>query len=264
MKTEQIIHFKPFKGELNFFTVLSLLLFVLFLSSYFLPFVPKLLTEYLSNSLGDIVFLSLVTISSFSTINLSQDEDTLRFWFTFQISMVIWWLTYLCSFIFPDSGQDLPGSVLYDGSNYVVYLLLIMMVEFHREDSDSHSTASNLKFWYIGLSINSLLFMIFILIQALYFPENYSSWYPSLLYYAFMDIYIIYRFFNRFIHSSISYWKGVYFWFSMAALGWAISDISELILQGDIDFWTHVSRTDSLWWIPFLFLVFAATRSPDY
>ncbi|HFB65208.1 MAG TPA: hypothetical protein ENJ60_06665 [Aeromonadales bacterium] len=255
--------FKIFQGELNFFTVFSLFLYALFSLFYFFPFVPYQVTEYLSNSLGEVVFLSIVTISSLSTINLSQDAEEQRFWFAFQLAMLIWWFTYLASFIFPDSGSQLPGAIMYDGANYIIYLLLITMVEFNQKDFCIKQKRIRLKNWWIGLGVASLLFVILIIIQAFYFPENYATWYPSLIYYTCMDIYLLSRFFISYLRTSVLYWKGVYFWLSMAALGWAISDTTEMILQGDIDFWTQVSRTDPLWWIPFLFLIFAATRSAD-
>ncbi len=255
--------FKIFQGELNFFTVFSLFLYALFSLFYFFPFVPYQVTEYLSNSLGEVVFLSIVTISSLSTINLSQDAEEQPFWFTFQLAMLIWWLMYLVSFIFPDSGSQFPGSIIYDGTNYIIYLLLISMVEFNQNDSCIKQKKIRLKHWWFGLCIASLLFIVLIIIQALYFPENYNTWYPSLIYYTCMDIYLLSRFFVRYLNTTSSYWKGVYFWLSLATLGWAISDITEIILQGDIDFWSHVSETDPLWWIPFIFLVFAATRSTD-
>ncbi|MFT5770171.1 MAG: hypothetical protein ACI9H8_002156, partial [Lysobacterales bacterium] len=237
-----------------------LFLFVIIHIPYFLPGVTTGAMETYS------LVQSLFVVLPFTAVILwpKRGDDfpvkECQFWKALSIAMMLWAVVNGLYLFWPADTWTTDADVLTDFIFLCFYISWMIALSFTPHDQDNQKL-KYLDRWFLSAATIVLalsLFLYFILIPSRIIPEVYASWFPSLLFFAGLDIILFLLLVLLTINAQTFRWKVLYSLLAATNIVFAMLDSLEAMNYSTRFDWRMSISSEIIWSLPFLMIVVIA------
>ena len=204
---------------------------------------------------ADLPLVAMAVLASLVGVQRERSWAERRFWYFTAAAMGAWLCVRIVYISIPDESWYEIADLVTDSLYLAFYLLLILALDVNPEArSRPNLQRSLVLIRQTGATLFGFgLLFYFVIIPHTLDYDRYWTWVPSLVFYVFLDGYLVLRFYALFRNSDGGKWRAVFGGFVITSILWMSTDLIELLMYMEAIPWTEDgSFVDFIWYLPFV------------
>ena len=217
---------------------------------------------------ADLPIVAMAVLSVLVGINRESGWAERRFWRFVAAAMCAWLAVRVVYAIVPDESWYDAMDLVTDSFFLAFYMSLLLALDVHPETRtrpDLHRSLMLIR--QTGATLFGFgLLLYFVIIPHTLDYDRYWTWVPSLVFYVFLDSYLVLRFYALYQEARSRKWRVIFAGFLITGSLWTITDLLELLIYMEAIPWpAEGASLDLIWFLPFVsFFVTVRLRGADH